>query len=101
MDLNNLKSDPIVVVGGGFGGISTVQALLARSDGTPIILLDQSPRFLFKPLLYELLSGELELWEVAPKYSALASELGFIFLQECVVEVDPEGRVSLDLCLSH
>ena len=88
MDLNNLKSDPIVVVGGGFGGLSTVQALLARSNGIPIILIDQSPRFLFKPLLYELLSGELELWEVAPKYSALASELGFIFLEECVVEVD-------------
>ncbi len=88
MDLNNLKSDPIVVVGGGFGGLSTVQALLAQSDGTPIILIDQSPRFLFKPLLYELLSGELELWEVAPKYSALASELGFVFLHGCVVEID-------------
>jgi len=88
MDLNNLKSAPIVVVGGGFGGLSTVQALLAKSGGTPIILIDQNPRFLFKPLLYELLSGELQLWEVAPQYSALASELGFIFLQECVVEVD-------------
>jgi len=88
MDLNNLKSDPIVVVGGGFGGLSTVQALLARSNGIPIILIDQSPRFLFKPLLYELLSDELQLWEVAPKYSDLASELGFIFLKDCVVEIE-------------
>ncbi len=95
MDLNNLKSDPIVVVGGGFGGLSTVQGLLAQSDGTPIVLIDQSPRFLFKPLLYELLSGELELWEVAPKYSDLASELGFIFLQDCVVEVDERERTLL------
>ena len=55
-------------------------------------MIDQSPRFLFKPLLYELLSGELQLWEVAPQYSALASELGFIFLQECVVEVDELER---------
>tara|TARA_Y100001968_G_scaffold225030_1_gene207814 strand:+ start:1 stop:1203 length:1203 start_codon:yes stop_codon:yes gene_type:complete len=94
MDLNNLKSDPIVVIGGGFGGLATVQALLAKSDGTPIILIDSSPRFLFKPLLYELLSGELQLWEVAPQYSYLASELGFIFLQECVVEIDHiEGKV--------
>jgi len=92
MDLNNLKSDPIVVVGGGFGGLSTVQTLLAQSDGTPIVLIDQSSRFLFKPLLYELLSGELQLWEVAPQYSSLASELGFIFLQECVVEVDEHER---------
>ena len=92
MDLNNLKSDPIVVVGGGFGGLSTVEALLARSKETPVILIDPSPRFLFKPLLYELLSGELELWEAAPPYSALASELGFIFLQESVVEVDELER---------
>ncbi len=88
MDLNNLKPDPIVVVGGGFGGLATVQALLAKSDGTSVILLDEGNRFLFKPLLYELLSGELQLWEVAPQYSDLASELGFIFLQECVVEID-------------
>ncbi len=94
MDLKNLKSDPIIVVGGGFGGLATVQALLARSDGTPIILIDKSPRFLFKPLLYEFLSGELELWEVAPKYSDLASELGFIFLQECVVDIDePKKKI--------
>jgi len=88
MDLNNLKSDPIVVVGGGFGGLSTVQALLAKSDGISIILIDQSPRFIFKPLLYELLSDELQLWEVAPQYSSLASELGFIFLQDSVIEFD-------------
>ena len=80
MDLNNLNSDPIVVVGGGFGGLATVKALLAKSDGTPVIVIDEGSRFLFKPLLYELLSGELQLWEVAPQYSALALELGFIFL---------------------
>ncbi len=88
MDLNNLKSDPIVVVGGGFGGMATLQALLAKSDGTSVILIDEGNRFLFKPLLYELLSGELQLWEVAPQYSDLASELGFIFLQERIVEID-------------
>ena len=97
MDLNNLKSDPIVVVGGGFGGLATVQALLAKSDGTSVILIDEGNRFLFKPLLYELLSGELQLWEVAPLYSALASELGFIFLQECVVEVDKLERKIITL----
>ena len=92
MDLENQKSDPIIVVGGGFGGLAAVQALLAQSDGTPIILIDQSSRFLFKPLFYELLSGELQLWEVAPRFTALASELGFIFLQEFVVKVDETER---------
>ena len=80
MDLNNLKSLPIVLVGGGFGGLSTAIALRGKLDCTPIILIDPSPRFVFKPFLYELLSDELKLWEVAPKYSILASELGFIYL---------------------
>ena len=62
--------------------------MLDNPDGTSVVLIDEGNRFLFKPLLYELLSGELQLWEVAPKYSDLASELGFIFLQECVVEID-------------
>ena len=92
MDLNNLKFDPIVVVGGGFGGLATVQALLAKSDDTSVILIDEGNRFVFKLLLYELLSGELQLWEVAPQYSDLASELGFIFLQECVVEIDEKAQ---------
>ena len=42
MGLKDLKSDPIVVVGGGFGGLSTVQALLAKSDGKSIILINHS-----------------------------------------------------------
>ena len=92
MDLNNLKSEPIVVLGGGFGGLSTVIALLAKTKAFPVILIDQHSRFLFKPFLYELLSDELQLWEVAPKFSSLASELGFIFLQDVVLEVDAIAR---------
>ena len=97
MDLNNLKSDPIVVVGGGFGGLSTVQALLASSVDTSIILIDENSRFVFKPFLYELLSSELQLWEVAPLYSALASELGFIFLQDSVVVIDEQEQKLITL----
>ncbi len=95
MDLNNLKSESIVVLGGGFGGLSTVIALLANLGEIPIILIDQNERFLFKPFLYELLADELSLWEAAPKYSALASELGFIFVQDTVVEIDKlKGKIS-------
>ena len=86
--MTNFKSLPIVIVGGGFGGISTVKTLLSQNVDTPIILIDESPRFVFKPLLYELLSDEIQLWEVAPTFSSLANELGFIFLQDSVIEVD-------------
>ena len=97
MDLNNLKPEPIIVLGGGFGGLSAVQALLANSVDTSIILIDERSRFVFKPFLYELLSSELQLWEVAPLYSALASELGFIFLQDSVVKVVEQDQKLLTL----
>ena len=39
MDLNNLKSDPIVVVGGGFGGIAS--ALRMRALGYDVVLIEK------------------------------------------------------------
>jgi len=47
-------------VGGGFGGLSTATVLRGKVDGTPIIWIDPNPRLVFKPLLYELLSDELQ-----------------------------------------
>ena len=45
MDLKNLKSDPIVVVGGSCGELATVQALLVKSAWTAIVLIYQTLDF--------------------------------------------------------
>ena len=44
-----------VVIGGGFGGISAIQALRHRHPEIPVILVEPRERFVFQPLLYELL----------------------------------------------
>ncbi len=61
----------IVIVGGGFGGLFT--ALNLEGAGKVTLISDQD-HFLFAPMLYEYLSGEVEAWHIAPKYSELLDE---------------------------
>jgi NADH:ubiquinone reductase (non-electrogenic) len=58
----------IVIVGGGIGGLFTALELAGEGDVT---LVTDEDHFLFTPMLYEYLSGEVEDWHIAPKYSEL------------------------------
>jgi len=82
----------IVIVGGGFGGLYTALALAGRPDHPPILLIEPQERFLFLPLLYELLSGELRRWEIAPRYDTLLAGRGVAWLQDRVERIDAAER---------
>jgi NADH dehydrogenase len=84
--------EAIVIVGGGFGGLYTALALSERSDHPPVLLIEPSSRFLFLPLLYELLAGELRSWEVAPGYDELLAGRGIAWLRDRVDRIDLQGR---------
>jgi NADH dehydrogenase len=90
----------ICILGGGFGGLYTALRLsqLAWGDSPPAItLVDHRDRFLFLPLLYELVSGELETWEIAPPYEDLLSGTQIHFQQAEVTDIDlVQHRVSLN-----
>jgi NADH dehydrogenase len=58
----------IVFIGGGFGGLFTALDLAGAGDVT---LISDQDHFLFKPMLYEYLSGEVEAWHIAPEYKEL------------------------------
>ena len=66
---------PILILGGGFGGLFTALHLRNLHSG-PIILIDQSWNFVFKPLLYELLSSEVKLEVICPRYDQLLHNSG-------------------------
>jgi NADH dehydrogenase len=82
----------ICILGGGFGGLYTALRLSQLPwESVPkpeIILVDQSDRFVFSPLLYELLTRELQTWEIAPPYSELLQGTGIQFHQAAVSAID-------------
>ncbi|MFN9624410.1 MAG: NAD(P)/FAD-dependent oxidoreductase [Cyanobacteriota bacterium] len=86
------EPSPVVVVGGGFGGLYTALALASRSGHPPVLLIEPNERFLFLPLLYELLSGELRAWEIAPRYDSVLAGAGVGWLRDRVLSVNTDTR---------
>jgi len=86
----------IVIAGGGFGGLYTALRLSQLpwdATCTPqITLIDQRDRFLFAPFLYELITGEMQTWEIAPPFEELLSGTGIRFQQSQVIGWDGEKQ---------
>lgn len=87
-----MTAAPVVIVGGGFGGLYTALALAARKGHPPILLIEPNERFLFLPFLYELFSGELHSWEIAPRYDALLAGKGVAWLQDKVSRINSNTK---------
>jgi demethylphylloquinone reductase len=93
-------SPRICILGGGFGGLYTALRLSqlpwTGSEKPDICLVDRHDRFLFSPFLYELMTGELQTWEVAPPFENLLAGTGIRFIQDTVAQIDvPTLTVSL------
>ena len=66
-----MSQPKIVILGGGFGGLFTALEVAGSADVT---LVTDEEHFLFTPMLYEYLSGEVEAWHIAPNYSELLDD---------------------------
>jgi len=86
----------ICILGGGFGGLYTALRLSqlpwTGHEKPEITLVDKCDRFVFLPLLYEVVTGDLQSWEVAPYYSELLSGTGIRYVQATVDSVNLAGR---------
>jgi len=78
------KKARVVIVGGGFGGLFTA---LDIGSAYEVTLISDADHFLFTPMLYEYLSGEVEEWHIAPSYKDLLDE-GVNILRDEVIDVD-------------
>ncbi|HEV2827116.1 MAG TPA: NAD(P)/FAD-dependent oxidoreductase [Pyrinomonadaceae bacterium] len=79
----------IVIVGGGFGGLFTALELGSAHDVT---LISDEDHFLFTPMLYEYLSGEVEEWHIAPSYKELLDS-NVNFVRDQVTSIDLEEQL--------
>ncbi len=68
MVLSRPMSAKILILGGGFSGLFTALELAGSGE---ITLVSDADHFLFTPMLYEYLSGEVEAWHIAPRYDEL------------------------------
>jgi len=83
----------VCILGGGFGGLYTalrLESLEWPNDKKPqVLLVDQSEDFVFKPMLYELLSGEVDAWEIAPSFKDLLENTNVKFVKDKVKILKP------------
>jgi len=79
----------ILILGGGFGGLFTTLGLAGSADVT---LVSDDNHFLFTPMLYEYLSGEVEEWHIAPKFNELVNEKDVRLINDEVATVDLEAK---------
>jgi len=79
----------VVVIGGGFGGLSAAQHL--NSNLVDVTLIDRRNYHLFQPLLYQVATGSLSPGEVAsPLRSVLSRQKNTRVWLGHVVDVDPD-----------
>jgi NADH:ubiquinone reductase (H+-translocating) len=86
----------VVVVGGGFAGLSAVREL--REANVEVLLLDRDPYTTFQPLLYQVATGALNPGDITYGLRSFAGHFRNVhFRRACVVGLDPAGRrVRLD-----
>ncbi|CAM8904932.1 unnamed protein product [Rhodiola kirilowii] len=98
MDLS--QRPRICILGGGFGGLYTalrLESLEWPDNKKPeVLLVDQSERFVFKPMLYELLSGEVDAWEIAPRFVDLLASSSIQFIQDRVKLLHPSDHSAIN-----
>ena len=81
-------------MGGGFAGLYSALALAKINllEQWQIVIIDKTDRFEFSPLLYELISGELEPWEIAPPYLQLLRNERISFYCDRVEDINLDAR---------
>lgn len=83
---------PIVIAGGGAGGLELASRLGRRFGPERIILVDQSPFHVWKPSLHEVAAGTLDIHQEGLSYAMLARIGGFTFVPGRITGVDRETR---------
>lgn len=83
-----MSKSKVLVLGGGFAGLFTALELGGSAEVT---LVSDQDHFVFTPMLYEYLSGEVEAWHIAPHYNELLDD-NVNFVQDKVSSIDLESQ---------
>jgi len=96
------NKNSILILGGGFTGLFTALHLSHQHCSLPIVAIDREWSFMFKPLLYEFLSGEMKSDLVWARYDELLHNSGVAFIRDTIAAIDlPSRQVRLESGLRY
>src|SRR5215468_500956 len=85
------KRSKVIIIGGGFGGLSAAQAL--KSAPVDVTLIDRRNYHLFQPLLYQVATGSLSAGEIAaPLRGVLSRQKNTRVIMGEVRDIDPVSK---------
>jgi NADH dehydrogenase len=85
------RRSKVIIIGGGFGGLSAAQAL--KSAPVDVTVIDRRNYHLFQPLLYQVATGSLSPGEIAaPLRGVLSRQKNTRVLLGDVEDVDPVAK---------
>jgi NADH dehydrogenase len=81
----------VVIVGGGFGGLYTAQAL--GNQPVKVTLIDKRNFHLFQPLLYQIATGSLSPGDIASPLRSVVKKFGNIqVVMDEVLDINPDAK---------
>ncbi len=86
------KNRRVVIVGGGWGGLSAARHLRDLAPGLEVVLLEKNPSFWSLPMSNKWLTGLADDKYLAHDYRAAASAYGYTFIQAEVSDIDRDKR---------
>ena len=86
------KGRRVVVVGGGWGGLSAARQLRALAPELEVVLLEKNPSFFSMPLSNKWLAGLVDEKLLTHDYRDAAQAFGYLFIQAEVSAIDRDRR---------
>ena len=93
-DLPKAKGPRIVVVGGGWGGLTISKYLKKENPAFDVVMIDSRPNFFSCPMSNLWLAGLIDLEFLTHSYIDAAKRLGYLFFNATVIDVDRQKRLA-------
>jgi NADPH-dependent 2,4-dienoyl-CoA reductase/sulfur reductase-like enzyme len=86
------RGNRVVIVGGGWGGLTAARELRARAPEFEVVLLERNAAFWSGALSNKWLAGQVDTRLMVHDYAATAARFGYRFIRADVLDVDRAAR---------